>query len=95
MARPRNAVSKPRRTILKTATGGLAAVAAVVVTVTTAMQAAGWVLTIATRNRSESAARDRARRDIGPAGVDRTIRPHCESAGGRCGGVVAGRRAFL
>ena len=53
MARPRNAVSKPRRAILKTAIGGLAASAAVVVTVTAAMQAAGWVLTVATRNRSE------------------------------------------
>ena len=53
MARPRNAVSKPRRIILKTVTGGLAAVAAVVLTVTTAMHAAGWLLAAATRDRSD------------------------------------------
>ena len=53
MARPRNAVSKHRRIILKTVTGGLAAVAAVVFTVTTAMHAAGWLLTAATRDRSD------------------------------------------
>src|SRR5437868_9050166 len=53
MARPRNPLSKHRRIILKTATGGLAAAAAVVLTVTTAMHAAGWLLTAATRDRSE------------------------------------------
>ena len=57
MARPRHALSKSkskhRRIILKTVTGGLAAVAAVVMTVITAMQAAGWLLTTATRDRSD------------------------------------------
>jgi len=53
MARPRNSLSKHRRIILKTVTGGLAAVAAVVMTVITAMQAAGWLLTAATRDRSD------------------------------------------
>jgi hypothetical protein len=53
MARPRNSLSKHRRIILKTVTGGLAAVAAVVMTVTTAMQAAGWLLTAAARDRSD------------------------------------------
>jgi hypothetical protein len=53
MARPRNSLSKHRRIILKTVTGGLAAVAAVVMTVITAMQAAGWLLTAAARDRSD------------------------------------------
>jgi hypothetical protein len=53
MARPCNRLSKHRRIILKTVTGGLAAVAAVVMTVTTAMQTAGWLLTAATRDRSD------------------------------------------
>ena len=53
MARPRNSLSKHRRIILKTVAGGLAAVAAVVMTVTTAMQAAGWLLTAAIRDRSD------------------------------------------
>src|SRR5258708_30634861 len=53
MARPRNSLSKHWRIILKTVTGGLAAVAAVVMTVTTAMHAAGWLLTAATRDRSD------------------------------------------
>ena len=53
MARPCNPLSKHRRIILKTVTGGLAAVAAVVMTVITAMQAAGWLLTAATRARSD------------------------------------------
>jgi len=53
MARPRNFLSKHRRIVLKTVTGGLAAVAAVVMTAITAMQAAGWLLTAATRDRSD------------------------------------------
>jgi hypothetical protein len=53
MARPRNSLSKHRRIILKTVTGGLAAVAAVVMTVITAMQATGWLLTAAARDRSD------------------------------------------
>jgi len=53
MARPRNPLSQHRRVILKTVTGGLAAVAAVVLTVTTAMHTAGWLLTAATRDRSD------------------------------------------
>jgi hypothetical protein len=53
MARPRNSLSKHRRIVLKTVSGGLAAVAAVVMTVITAMQAAGWLLTAATRNRAD------------------------------------------
>src|SRR5438552_3223935 len=53
MARPRNSLSKHRRIILKTVTSGLAAVAAVVMTVTTAMHAAGWLLTASTRDRSD------------------------------------------
>jgi hypothetical protein len=53
MARPRNSLSKHRRIVLKTVTGGLAAVAAVVMTAITAMQAAGWLLTAATRDRSD------------------------------------------
>jgi len=53
MARPRNSLSRHRRIILKTVTGGLAAVTAVVMTVITAMQAAGWLLTAATRDRSD------------------------------------------
>ena len=39
--------------MLKTVTGAVAIVAAVVVTVTTAMHAAGWLLTAATRDRSD------------------------------------------
>jgi hypothetical protein len=53
MARPCNRLSKRRRIILKSVTGGLAAMAAVVMTVTMAMQAAGWLLTAATRDRSD------------------------------------------
>jgi len=53
MARPRNSLSKHRRIVLKTVTGSLAAVAAVVMTAITAMQAAGWLLTAATRDRSD------------------------------------------
>ena len=53
MARPRNSLSKRRRIILKTVIGGVAAVAAVVMTVTTAMHAAGWLLTAAIRDRSD------------------------------------------
>src|SRR5689334_17372565 len=53
MARPRNSLSKHRRIILRTVVGCLAAVAGVVVTVITAMQAAGWLLAAATRDRAD------------------------------------------
>jgi hypothetical protein len=53
MARTRNAVSKRRRLVFKTVTGGLAAAAAVILTVATGMQVAGWLLAVSMRDRSE------------------------------------------
>jgi len=53
MARPRNPLPQHRRIILRTVLGGLAAVVAVVATVATVMQAAGWVLAVAARDRPE------------------------------------------
>jgi len=53
IAKPRNALPQHRRTIFKTVTGGLAAMAVLVMAVTTVMLAAGGLLTIATRDRSD------------------------------------------
>ena len=53
MARPRSRLPKRRRIVLKTVTGGAAAVAAVAMTIPTVMLAAGWLLIVATRDRPE------------------------------------------
>jgi hypothetical protein len=53
IAKPRNASSQHRRIVFRIVTGGVVAAAAVVMTVTAAMLAAGWLLTAATRDRSD------------------------------------------